>query len=77
MATMIRAHMEIRHLGRRFLRLLEDVPAEGPDPEDVSELRRVLYGLHAVLRLHTAQEEEAFMTLTDGDGVGSVPAPAA
>jgi hypothetical protein len=27
------------------------------------DLRRVLYGLHAVLRLHFAQEEEAYAWL--------------
>jgi len=38
--------------------LLSDVPPEGPGPEDLVDLRRVLYGLHAILRLHFAQEEE-------------------
>ncbi|MGJ7440472.1 heavy metal translocating P-type ATPase [Aquipuribacter sp. MA13-6] len=34
-----------------------------PDAEDVVELRRLLYGLYAVLRLHEAQEEEEVFSL--------------
>ena len=32
----------------------------GPGPEDLTDLRRVLYGLDAILRLHMAQEEELY-----------------
>jgi soluble P-type ATPase len=63
MGSMERAHMEIEHLARVFGHLLEDVPAQGPGPEDLVDLRRVLYGLHAILRLHFAQEEEAYSWL--------------
>jgi heavy metal translocating P-type ATPase len=63
MGSMERAHMEIDHLARVFAHLLEDLPEEGPGPEDLVDLRRVLYGLHAVLRLHFAQEEEAYSWL--------------
>jgi heavy metal translocating P-type ATPase len=63
MASMERAHMEIEHLGRVFGHLLEDLPDEGPTPEDLVDLRRVLYGLHAILRLHFLQEEEAYSWL--------------
>ena len=31
------------------------------------DLRRVLYGLHAILRLHFAQEEEAYAWLASAD----------
>jgi len=63
MGSMERAHMEIDHLARVFAHTLEDLPDEGPGPEDLVDLRRVLYGLHAVLRLHFAQEEEAYSWL--------------
>ena len=63
MGTMERAHMEIEHLARVFGHLLSDLPAEGPGPDDLIDLRRVLYGLHAILRLHFAQEEEAYSWL--------------
>ncbi len=63
MGTMERAHMEIEHLARVFGHLLSDLPPEGPGPDDLVDLRRVLYGLHAILRLHFAQEEEAYSWL--------------
>jgi len=66
MGTMARAHMEIEHLSRVFAHLLEDLPPEGPELEDLVNLRRVLYGLHAILRLHFAQEEEAYSWLSEG-----------
>ncbi len=63
MGTMARAHLEIEHLGRVYAHLLEGLPPEGPGTEDLVDLRRVLYGLHAILRLHFAQEEEAYSWL--------------
>jgi heavy metal translocating P-type ATPase len=66
MASMARAHLEIGHLSRVFAQLLAELPPEGPTPEDLIDLRRVLYGLHAILRLHFAQEEEAYAWLASG-----------
>lgn len=72
MASMARAHIEIAHLSRVYGSLLDDLPAGGPDPEDLMDLRRVLYGLHAILRLHFAQEEEAYAWLSSaGEQVGA------
>jgi heavy metal translocating P-type ATPase len=70
MSSMARAHVEIAHLGRMFQQLLDDLPPDGPTPDDLMDLRRVLYGLHAILRLHFAQEEEAYAWLSSGE-----PAP--
>ena len=64
-ATMSRAHAEIVRLIRRLGRVLEAIDAERPDDGDVRELRRLLYGLHAILRLHFAQEEEGYFSLLD------------
>ena len=69
MSSMARAHVEISHLGRIFQQLLDDLPPEGPSPDDLLDLRRVLYGLHAILRLHFAQEEEAYAWLSSGEPV--------
>jgi heavy metal translocating P-type ATPase len=69
MASMERAHMEIEHLARVFGHLLSDLPDEGPTPEDLVDLRRVLYGLHAILRLHFLQEEEAYSWLASDQPV--------
>lgn len=64
-ATMSRAHVEISHLIKVFGRLLEELPPEGPGPEDLRELRRILYGLYAILTLHFAQEEESYLALIE------------
>ena len=64
-ATMSRGHVEIAHLIRRLGLLLDDVDALQPDPEDLVELRRLLYALHAVLQLHFAQEDESYLSLAD------------
>ena len=63
--TMSRAHAEIAHLIHRLGRLLDDIPAAGPDSHDVQELHRILYGLYAILRLHFAQEDEGYLSLVD------------
>jgi heavy metal translocating P-type ATPase len=41
----------------------KDIDARRVDAEDVVEIRRLLYGLHAILRLHNAQEEEGIFSL--------------
>lgn len=65
--TMVRAHAEIFHLVRRLGRLLDELAPAGPDVEEITELRRTLYGLHAILTLHFAQEDEGYLSLTDDD----------
>jgi len=60
LAAMRSSHLEIAHLTRRYRRLLESLPPTGPTAQDVVDLRRTLYGLHAILRLHNAQEEELY-----------------
>ncbi len=62
-ASMSRTHAEIEHQVSRLRRLLRDVDNDTVQPEDVVELRRLLYGLYAVLRLHNAQEEEGAFSL--------------
>lgn len=64
-ATMSRAHLEIDHLVKVFDRLLEELPSEGPGPDDIRDLRRILYGLHAILMLHFAQEDESYLALIE------------
>jgi hypothetical protein len=31
----------------------------------MADLRRLLYGLHAILRLHNAQEEDSYLSLAE------------
>jgi heavy metal translocating P-type ATPase len=74
-AALHRTHLEIFHLVRLVDRLVGEVPEEGPGPEDLTDLRRVLYGLDAILRLHMAQEEELYGTLADERGATPEPLP--
>jgi hypothetical protein len=53
---MSRTHAEVEHQVSRLRRLLAGLGSEPVQPEDVVELRRLLYGLYAVLRLHNPQE---------------------
>ncbi|MDT0268615.1 heavy metal translocating P-type ATPase [Streptomyces sp. DSM 44915] len=70
-ATMSRAHLEIEGLTNRLTRHLALADQTGPEgttglrPEQISDLRDCLYGLHAVLRLHFAQEEENYFSLDE------------
>ena len=61
--TMSRAHVEIAHHIRRISHLIDDLDPTAPDPDDLIELRRSLYGLHAILVLHFAQEDEGYLSL--------------
>ncbi|HSN02812.1 MAG TPA: heavy metal translocating P-type ATPase [Acidimicrobiales bacterium] len=67
MGTMSRAHIEIAHRVRRLGHLIDDIGDEAPDDTDLTELRSVLYGLHAILKLHTAQEEEHYLSLAEDE----------
>jgi uncharacterized membrane protein len=66
-------HTEIFHLIRLFGRLVDELPAGGPMPDDKPDLRRVLYGLDAILRLHMAQEEELYASV-GGEGAAELQA---
>ncbi len=63
--TMSRAHGEILHQIRLLGLLLDQMGSDAPGPADLAELRRLLFGLYAVLRLHTEQEEEYYLSLAE------------
>ena len=64
-APMSRAHAEIAYQIARLGRLIDDIGTRTPDASDITDLRGVLYGLHAILRLHTVQEDETYLALGD------------
>jgi heavy metal translocating P-type ATPase len=70
-APMSRGHAEIAYQIARLGRLIDDIGTRYPDDTDIADLRGVLYGLHAILRLHTVQEDETYLSL--GDSAGAVP----
>ncbi len=45
-----------------------------PDAADIADLRALLYGLYAILSLHTAEEDESYLSLGDNQGApGAAP----
>lgn len=68
-AAMARTHVEILRLTDRLGELIESIAAtdDGGDlaRADIDELRRLLYGLHAIFLLHNAQEEEGYLSLAE------------
>jgi heavy metal translocating P-type ATPase len=62
-ASLSRTHAEIEDQVRRLQRLLEELQDEEVQADDIVELRRLLYGLYGVLRLHNAQEDETAFSL--------------
>ncbi|MFC4070420.1 hemerythrin domain-containing protein [Actinoplanes subglobosus] len=56
-----RTHAEIEFQVGRLSRL-----TTGANEPDVIDVRRLLYGLYAILRLHNAQEEEGAFSLVPG-----------
>jgi soluble P-type ATPase len=60
-----RTHADLAARVRELGDVIEELPAEGPGPADLPDLRRRLYGLHALLTLHLAQEDEAYLPLLD------------
>jgi hypothetical protein len=63
MAPMSSTHREIYRLSRMVDRLASSLPEEGTATA-LPELRRTLYALDAILRLHFAQEEEIYHSLS-------------
>ncbi len=72
-AGLSRTHAEIEHQAGRLRRLLDELGDDPAQPEDVIELRRLLYGLYGVLRLHNAQEEEGAFSLIPTGAVSAHP----
>jgi heavy metal translocating P-type ATPase len=66
--TMSRTHAEIERLTDRIGTHLDLADRDGLRPEQLDDLLATLYGLHAVLRLHFAQEEENYFTLASHGG---------
>jgi len=64
-ATMSRDHVEIERLTGELAALRRAFDARTPTPEDLSVLRRLAYGLYAIVRLHLAKEEDVYLPLLD------------
>lgn len=64
-ATMSRDHAEVVRLAEELAALRGEIAAAALTTGRARSLRRVLYSLHAVLRLHFAKEEEVYLPLLD------------
>ena len=64
-ASMHRTHQEIFRLARLLDRQVRDLPSDGLAGDDLTDIRRLLYGLEAILRLHQAQEEDLYGSIGD------------
>ncbi len=62
-ATMARDHLEVLRLIDQLGQLRSATALSRPDRE--TNLRRVLYGLYAILELHFAKEEEIYLPLLE------------
>ncbi|MEX0953348.1 MAG: heavy metal translocating P-type ATPase [Nitriliruptoraceae bacterium] len=66
-SPLVRTHREIARRIRLFDRLVDDIGSDGPDRDEVLDLQRSLFGLHAVLEFHLALEQELYSHLPRGD----------
>ncbi len=64
-ATMRRDHVEVGRLVEELGSLRDQLTDPTYDQATVEALRRVLYGLYAVVRLHFAKEEEVYLPLLE------------
>jgi heavy metal translocating P-type ATPase len=60
LSAMSRAHREILHLSRLLARVVEDLPFERIDRYLIRDAQRVIEALEALVRIHTAQEEDIY-----------------
>lgn len=64
-ATMSRDHVEITRLTAELGAAQHRLETEGLTDTVARDLRRLLYGLHAVVTLHFAKEEEVYLPILD------------
>ena len=64
-ATMSRDHVEVGRLTEQLGSLRSRLAMEPLNAYLANELRRVLYGLYALVKLHFAKEEEVYLPMLD------------
>ena len=64
-ATMSRDHVEIGRLTEELASLKMQISGKSVSESQEKDLRRVLYGLYAIIKLHLAKEEEIYLPLLD------------
>ena len=64
-ATMCREHEEIRRLSEELSVLRQEIFGTYLPPSMARTLRRVMYGLYALVKIHLVKEEEIYLPLLD------------
>jgi iron-sulfur cluster repair protein YtfE (RIC family) len=66
-ATMSRDHVEVGTLTGELATALAKIKSGGLPADVARELRRTLYGLYALVRVHFAKEEEIYLPILDAE----------
>lgn len=64
-ATMSRDHTEVVRLTSELSSLRNRINGSQLDEDQSRDLQRLMYGLHAIIKLHFAKEEEVYLPLLD------------
>ncbi len=64
-ATMSRDHVEVKQLTRELGALRDQLTATEIGAKQANELKRLLFGLHTLVKVHFAKEEEVYLPLLD------------
>jgi len=63
--TMSQDHQEVERLTQELLLLQSKISGTNISEYQAADLRRVLYGLYAIVKLHFAKEEDVYLPLLD------------
>ena len=66
-ATMSRDHVEVERLTQELSALREQLSATEIGAAKANDLKRVLYGLYTLVKVHFAKEEEVYLPLLDAN----------
>lgn len=66
-ATMSRDHVEVEQLTRELAALKNQVSATEIGAKQANELKRLLFGLYTLVKVHFAKEEEVYLPLLDAN----------
>ena len=64
-ATMSRDHVEVGQLTDELAAVRSEIVTGYPDECQAKALRRILYGLYALIKVHFAKEEEIYLPLLE------------
>jgi iron-sulfur cluster repair protein YtfE (RIC family) len=64
-ATMSRDHVEVGRLTDELAAVRSEIATGYQDERQAKTLRRILYGLYALIKMHFAKEEEIYLPLLE------------